>query len=737
MSYKSSGSASACAIAIALFGAYPAIAQDTPEPAPQKETSEPTSEENKRLGVVYVTATKRSESTQDIPIAVDVVDGTTLSTKGVGSLLQIESLAPGVQLVRSPTGQSRTGVTVRGIGSSPGASVFESSVSLFVDGVYAPRSREYTGALFDVERIEVVKGTQAALLGKNTSAGAINVIPAKPGTEYAAELTASYEFELESTSLLATVDLPVNDTLRFRVAAQKNDQGGWVENIISGQKATEMDDAAVRGIMVFEPNDDLDFTLLAQHSETDLSGTPFEIVTNSALAVGIQAADGYPDTLDGKLDGKNAGGLFSPGEPGYESLKNDRIQATLNYQLGDHTLTSVTGWSAYTANGATDGDSLAGTHLYQLDNEKSSQFLQELRLVSPDDSRFDYVVGVLYLNNLLKSNTLTDVDYPFGPAAGVLLSGAYKTTYNQLTEAWSVFGQGTFDVTDRARVVAGLRYTDEKKDFDIKRETVRPGFYSLVVIPPFAPLSLQRSEDNFDYSFGFQYDVSGSGMAYLSYGKGTKAGGFADSATDLTDSEFETETAKTLEAGLKWNGSDWQLNGAAFATQIDGFQVVTFNGSQFVVSNADLETNGFEVSSWWQATDNLRVSFDSTYAKARNRDTGNKIPNAPDWSGSIGVDYFRSITDTLDVFLNGSVDWRSEVTYQQDPDAAMKGEAFTTANLTIGVGPSDDRWRLSLIGRNLTDESSASFSFPTPLVGAISATSEMPRTIALQAKMTF
>ncbi|ACT60259.1 TonB-dependent receptor [Hirschia baltica] len=735
-----SSTVSVFAVIIAQSGMSAAMAQTetTPE-APHTTETSPTIEESSdtRLETVYVTATKRNESAQDIPIAINVVDGNLLASKGVGSLLQIEDLAPGVQLVRSPTGKSRTGVTIRGLGSSPGTSLFESSVSLFVDGVYAPRSREFTSALFDVERIEVIKGTQAALLGKNTSAGAINVIPRKPSDEFSAELTSSYEFELESTSLVGTTDIPLSDTLKLRVATQLTDQGGWTENIISGEKATAMEDFSIRSVLVYEPTHNIDFTLLAQTSQTDLSGTPAEIVVTSPLANALQAANGYPNTPDGELNRKNANGLNYPGEPATENLKNDRLQLTANFNIGEHTLTSVSGWSAYQTEGTVDADGLAGNYLYQEDNEKSGQFLQEIRLVSPSHEKFDYVIGGMYFDNLLKANIFTDVEYPFGPAPGVNIAGAYLTNFNQKTDAWSIFGQGTYQVSDRFRTIAGMRYTDENKSFTTSRTLIRPGLYSLVVFPPTPEIILERSEDNFDYSGALQYDVADTIMTYLSYGKGTKAGGFTDSASNLANSEFDAETAKTLEAGMKWNGAGWQMNTAAFKTEIDGFQVVTFDGSRFVVSNTDLESTGFEIEGFWQATNNLRVMANTTFAEARNRATGNRIPNAPDNTGSIGIDYNRDINSKLTLNANGSLDWRSDVTYQQDPDAAVRGENFTTLNLSIGIAAPEKNWELSLIGRNLTNENSASFAYPTPFVGSSSATSEMPRTIALQAKFSY
>ena len=694
-------------------------------------------DDQSRLAVVYVTATKRNESAQSVPITLNVVDGELLADRGVGSMLQIESIAPGVQLVRSPTGKSRTGVTIRGLGSSPGTSLFESSVSLFIDGVYAPRSREFTSSLFDIERIEVIKGTQAALLGKNTSAGAINVIPRTPGDEFSAELTAGYEFELGTTNVMGAADLPITDTLKLRLAAQYTDQGGWTENVISGQKATTLEDLSVRGVLVYEPNSDMDFTLLAQTSSTDLSGTPAEIVVTSPLAEMLQAASGFPGTISNALNRKNANGLFAPGQPAGEELNNDRVQFTANFDIGGHTLTSISGWSAYQSLGTVDGDGLAANFLYQEDTEKSAQFLQEVRLVSPNSDVFEYIVGGMYMDNLLKGLAMIDVDYPFGPAPGVNIAGAYQTRYNQSTKAWSGFAQGTAHLTDEFRAIIGARYTDETKEFVTSRQLIRPGLYSLVIFPPTPEMTLERDEGNFDYSAALQYDLTADAMIYASVGKGTKAGGFAESASILSQSEFDAETSRTLEAGLKWSGSGWQLNSAVFSTDISGFQVVTFDGTRFVVNNTDLESQGFESEGFWNATRDLRLFGNVTYAKARNALNGERIPNAPDWSGSVGFDYERSLTNGLEFVANGTVDYRSDVTYQQNPDAAVMGEEFTTLNLTLGIADANRGWEVSLIGRNLTDENSASFAFPTPFVGASSATSEMPRTVALQARFQY
>ncbi|MDP3907567.1 TonB-dependent receptor [Novosphingobium sp.] len=711
--------------------ASPAVAQSVGTDA--EAEAQPPSE-----GDIVVTARKREETAQRIPISIGVVTDAALTRTGSSSLLQLEAVAPGINLAKAPTG-AEIGVTVRGLGSAPGSPSFDNSVSLFVDGVYAPRSREFASSMFDIGRIEVIKGTQAALLGKNTSLGAINVVTRKPGREFSLDLRGSYEFEYGSTLVTGGVDIPLGETLAVRLSGQTLNDKGWVRDGITGRRSPRNRDDAIRAVLVWEPTPDIDITLVGQHDYSVQRGSSVEFATLNPVAELLAGLAGAPGSLDNQLDNRNATYLTTPGSEQVERLKVDRFSATVNVGVGEGTITSVTAYSRYTDANLTDIDFLPGNWGTRGIDETSKQFSQELRYVSPSGRTVDYLVGGLYLHNELDSQGLFDARYPFGPPGLPNIDGAFQNEFVQKTDTFSAFAQLTVNATDQLRLTGGLRYTSEKKNVDLARLVVRPGLYSLGIFPPYAPFSDSRTDSPIDYSGGVQYDVTPDIMLYASYGKGTKSGGFASSATFLDQSEYSSETARTIEAGVKAQdaGRRWLFNLSLFSTRVDNFQVVTFNGQTFNIFNTDLKSTGFELEASWRPVDGLRLFINNTYADAKDRLTGTAIPLAPKWSGTGGFSFRQNLSDSLVFMADGSIDYRSSRTYQQDPAASVIGNAFTTYNLSVAFGDANDRWEARLIGRNLSDKRAVAFSFPTPIIGTQSVMSERPRTIALQLSFKF
>lgn len=690
--------------------------------------------------VIIVTSRKREETLQDIPATIGVVGEEQLESSGVSNLQQLTAVAPGVNIGKAPTG-NELGITVRGLGSAPGVPSFDSSVSLFVDGVYAPRSLEFTASMFDIERIEVIRGTQAALLGKNTSLGAISLVTRKPGDVLAGDIRTSYELEEGSTLVTAGVDIPVSDTFAVRLSGQLGKDIGSTISRVDGENSPRNEDVAVRAVATWTPADTLELTGLFQHNEVRNFGSAAEFISTTGVPESLAALAGYPGTIETNLD--RLGAAWSPNNGGEQwgKLKTDKAAVTADLSLGDYTLTSITAHSAYTNENLSDADFMPGDYLNRGVDEDGDQFSQEIRLVSPADGAFDYIVGALHIEGSLNNITTTTANYPFGPAPGVNISGTPQTTFEQASEALSAFAQGNYRFTDRFSVSSGLRWTKEDKSADMARVALVPGFFASVIYPPYTPFSLNRSEEAVDYSLGAQYWLTDSALVYASYGKGTKGGGYAQSVTLLPTAEYNKETAKTAEFGFKLQDTAgrWVLNAALFDTQVDDFQLVTFNGLEFVVGNTDLSSRGVEVEARWSPLDSLNLFLNTMYVDAEDRRTGNSIPLAPEWSGVAGFTFRTPVSSLLDLKADGSVDHRGERYYQQNPAAVPPGEAFTTLNLGLALAATDDAWELRLIGRNLTDENAAAFAFPTPILppGNQNAISERGRTVMLQLSAQF
>lgn len=693
-----------------------------------------------KLEEVVVTARKREETMQDVPATIGVISNSDVSNAGVASFQQIEAVAPGVNFTKPPLG-SQTGITIRGLGSAPGVPSFDSSVSLFVDGVYAPRSREFSASMFDVERIEVVRGTQAALLGKNTSLGAISLITRKPGEEFAADVRVSYELEEGSRLLTGGVDMPLTSDLRVRLSGQYNQDEGWVKNRALKTTEPKVDDTAIRAVIQWDASEAFDLTLLAQTEKADNTGSGPEFVVTNGLPEMLAELAGYPGAVDNKLDRNSASTLPGNGGGQTDELDLKRYTATANWHLTNFKLTSITAFSEYDAGNYSDVDFLPGDYNYQEVEETGDQFSQELRLTSTLDNDFNYIVGALYLDGSLENSTEWTADYPFGPpGAPVNISGTQLTYFHQTSEAVSAFGQLNYDLSNELSISAGLRWTQEDKEVDMSRTIVQPGLWSVVLFPPFAPFTLSRTEKNLDFSLGAQYRLSDSVMLYTSYGKGTKGGGYAQSVTQLNTAEYDKEVAKTAEVGLKYQNDqgNFQFNTAVFNTDVQDFQLVTFTGVAFVVGNTDLTSRGVEFDTRWLPTADLEIYANGTYADSEDSKTGDAIPLAPKFTGNAGFKYQTNLNEHLDLIFDGSVQHRTKRYYQQNPATSPPGEKFTQLHMSMGLASVDDVWEVRLIGRNLADKNSALFGFPTPIMpGNQNQMSSRGRTVAAQLTIRF
>lgn len=720
---KSLAAGAACTIVLAACPGLAAEADRQPAASPSAKIEE-----------VVVTSRKRAESVQKVPATIQVVDRKAIARAGISSVTQLAQVAPGVVIQQAPTAND-VGVTIRGLGSAPGALSFDSSVSLFVNGVYSPRTSTFNASLFDVDRVEVIRGTQAALLGKNTSLGAVDVVTRKPGSVYAADIGAQYEFALHSTVVNGAVDLPFLPNLRVRLAGIYADEGGWVRNEVTGNAGTAAQRHAERVTLAWDPREDVDVTAVYQHGLGFFQGSPTKFVETNGLPAALAALAGYSG-FAALGDLKTAVGDSRAPDGKNSRISNDFASASVNWHLDGYTLTSQTGFVGNNQSTLDDVDFQPGDYLFQNTQTNSHQITEEVRLTSPAEQRLSYIVGGLFLDNRLRDNVTLTGNYPAGIPAPVPLTGTETTFFYQKNRAWSAFAQGTLRLFDGLRAVGGIRYTNEDKSADLARAVLDPGVVSLAIFPPYAPFTLSRSESVVDGSFALQYQLRPNTLAYVSWAQGTKSGGFANSVTALPGAGYAPETARTVEVGVKHQSEDRRLtvNAAAFHTEVTDYQLVTFTGLAFLVDNTDLESDGIESEVNWLPLDNLRLTWNSTYADAYDTRTGHDVPRAPRWTGLIGATYTAALDDRRQAEVTASWNYRSSETQQQDPYAVPRSASFDTLNVTLSLADTQAGWTARLIARNLTDRRAAAFAFPTPILPPRNSiiVPEQPRTIALQ-----
>lgn len=692
---------------------------------------------------IVVTALKKSESVQSTAATVTVVDQTRIAIAAVSNLIDIAKVVPALNTSVSPDAYQFV-ATMRGLGSQPGNPSFDASVATYINGAFLARDRELSVSLFDVATIEAISGTQAALLGKNSSLGAINVVTVKPGDDLGFSGRYEHEFELDSDRIEAGVDLPLSDMLKLRAAGFYETRGGPLREVISGEKQRDRTGGG-RVTAVWTPSDRLDVTLMGQIVSGRTSGpNTQQIVLAGTEPETLAAALGFPGVITTEY-GKSA--QFSP-TLGYtrRGTLNARLGVmTINYDIGDGTLTSQSGYSRSRANLTQNSTYLPGDALLAYIPDSSRQFTQELRYAASIGSSFDYIAGLFYLKGHYRQVQTQAANYPFGTTPIPFpVTGASATNFKQTNEAVSGFAQGNYHISDPLTFTLGLRYTREKKSADLSRDIVVPGTYSLFLSPPVAPFTLSNVTKSLDGSVGLNYKPSSNVLFYATFGQGTKPGGYATAVGDLTRAYYKPERARTAELGFKTQLFDraLTLNGSYFRTRVRNFQVVNFDGQNFVVFNQNVASDGFESQVNWRATSDLRFYWNNIYSDARDARTGVRIPYAPRWSGLIGGTLEHDLTANLRAELDVNVDYRSKVISLTEvknvPYLTPPLAALHRLNVSIGVGDEGKGWNVRLIGQNLTNQHVYGFAFPIPFLGAPAGQQSAvgvplnPRTIKLQ-----
>ena len=352
------------------------------------------------LEEIVVSATKREESLQRVPVSVNAISGDQLKQSGVVRLQDMQ--LPSLTVQEGGIGNS---VFIRGIGSgiNPG---FEQSAGTYVDGIYRGRAQQSRAPLFDVERVELLRGPQTTLFGKNSVAGAINVKSAKPTSTPSGYVTGTYDFELEQTDLEGAISGPLGDRVRGRLSGRALSADGFVENLTIGGGEPSRDDLSVRGQLEVDATENLVATLKAEVSEFDKEGRGIEIYNERPATAGpftgltyaqiLSALGSDPSVLNNTLDYRRSGG------PETSNNKSEEYALTLDWQLGGGTLTSITGFSTYAFDELCDCD-FTGANVFNVGlDEDFDQLSQEIRFASPQGNTLDYIVGAYYEDTELK-----------------------------------------------------------------------------------------------------------------------------------------------------------------------------------------------------------------------------------------------------------------------------------------------------------------------------------------------
>jgi outer membrane receptor protein involved in Fe transport len=738
-----------------------------------------TSANAQMLEEVVVTATKRAEGLQDVPIAISVMSGDAMTEKGLLNLEDVTTYMPNIHVAEGGAG---TQLFIRGIGSGINYG-FEQSVGTFIDGVYFGRGRSARSKFLDVARVEVLKGPQSTLFGKNTIAGAINITTNRPTDEFEAYIDGAYRTELEATDFTGMISGGITDNLRGRVVINKYDDSGYVENKAQGGRdAPKRDASSFRGILDWDATDDLNFFFKAEHHEFDVDGRQQMISKASDQAAAIYRGVGDPNFKSG-FDYEQYD-LGFPGQGLFDDTESNVAQLNIEWRFGDYTLKSITAYTDYEFSNALDSDYSPLIFLARARTEEHEQFTQEFLFSSATGGFVDFLGGVFYQDEELSNDRNTQVIFsnvppieaailanpalaPFNiPTGGI--DGIGYNTFQQDAQSWSVFAEFTFNFTDTLRLTAGARYSEDEKDVEKvgTLENVNELIPDPLLFTLWGPAALNlatehayeksRDEDHTTGHINLQWDYSDFGMLYVNLANGYKAGGFDednslgrefDPILGRDASTFEDEEVVAVEIGTKMTLMDGRgrLNMALFRSEYDDVQVSTFDGSAaFVVGNAaETEVDGFEADLEWAFTDNFYMNaafawLDATYESfedaACNEDqflahieatgsrsgcvqdlSGEPLQFAPEYTANIGFRYDTGITERLDLGLGLDYLWSDDVVVANDLDEHLIQDSYGKLNGQISLSSSSGSWTVALIGKNLTDEKTFTWGNDVPL----------------------
>jgi iron complex outermembrane receptor protein len=696
---------------------------------------------------IVVTARKRSESLQEIPLSVAAISGAAFTQRGLTEFSDLSTVTSGLTFRKTSIGV--VDFRIRGLGTGGGNDSFEQSVALFVDGISFSRSPEFSQPIFDIERAEVIKGTQASFLAKNTSLGAISITTRKPGNVWGFDATARYEFNLDSHLVSGGVDIPVTDNLSVRLSGQLSTDGGFIKNLASGVDLGERRAQAGRIVAAWQPVSDLDATIMYEEYTNRQIGVPVEVVIDNFGAARARAiAYGQLGNYETKLDYKTIASDDNIGE------SNDRTSGrfgslTVNKKLGGYTLTSISSYAEYQKYFLFDNDYYIGSFVTTSPYSSSeTQYTQELRISSPDNTQFNWIAGLFGMHETWRYHREVSSVNPPGFQSGELgsnsLLGALDQDMELRTKAVSGFALANFELVPDLTFTFGGRVTNENRRAKYETVVLTPGSY-VNLYNAIPPTTLSFSNTLFDFSGGVQYQVNPSLMVYSSFSRGNKGGGYAHTPTNTLTARYGKEYADTVEGGFKYGRGRRYINAAMFHTKIHNFQQSIFNGGAFIFTQTDVISKGFEADGSYELTPGLVASGAVTYARARNPDDSTPV-NAPKWSGNSRLSYTSKVSDNLLLDISGGVQFTSKMLFGTPAQTVgigtirgnavfLPSPAYTLFDGRIGLTGGGGNWSLALIGRNLSKRVVPVFSNPVGLVaggGVGIATPSMPRTIALQ-----
>ncbi|MDA5194531.1 TonB-dependent receptor [Govanella unica] len=675
------------------------------------------------LEEIIVTATKAGATRlQDTPLAVTALTGDLIAKAGLNNVKDLMSLTPNLVIAQNG---SFSQVYIRGIGSNNVFAGSDPSSTLHVDGVYMARPISYLNNFLDVERVEVLRGPQGTLYGRNSVGGTINVISRLPDDEFRAKLQfTGGNYDLMRAEGYISGPL-IEGKLAGSVSLLRSKRNGYLKNIVdTGNDVDNENVWAGRVQLRFTPNERLEFRLRADNLQTDDAGGAY------VKLLQLSPTEPIVNTIYGDY-GKVALNL-----KGRSQRRTRGLSGELLYDVTDNMkLSSLTAYRESRLISSSDSDATAANVRRTDQLEDQWQFSQEFNLTGAIDD-LSYVLGLYYFREHILANSSVN-------AFATNTATTPNPTVN--TNAWAGYGQGTYHVTDQIAVTAGMRYTRETKDFD-QNYSQR----SLITGLPLAGYprlySLSNTYDAWTPKLGLEFRPVDDVLVYASISRGFKSGGFNFSSANPLQG-FDPEKLWSYELGFKTDLLErrLRLNGAAFHYKYTDLQVQSFltPGVVDITNASDAKIDGVELELVTAPVEGLQIGGHLAYLDAVYKNypnalkagnipfdaSGNILNFAPKWSYSIYAQYDQDLNGKGSLFARAEYGWKDRQFFTAENRALESQGSVGLVNASLGYTSPNERWQVLAFGRNLTNKA---YLTGTANLGLISGRVGEPRTYGLR-----
>ncbi|HBP0980591.1 TonB-dependent receptor [Pseudomonas aeruginosa] len=775
------GSDYALALLLALGGALPASAADAPAPAeeaPPLASSVPDKADT-ALGKVTVTARRREEDSQKVPTPITVLGGETLEAQRISRVQDLQQVLPSVNVAYIHARQSS--VAVRGIGNNPASDGLEGSAGIYLDNVYLGRPGMAVFDLLDIEQLELLRGPQGTLFGKNTTAGVLNISTRAPTftAERTVEVSGGQDGYFQGRG---TVSGPLGETLAGRLSAYRTRHDGYIKNIHDDNYLNGGERQGARGQLLFEPNEDFSLRWIADYNEEDSSNGSMVVYGGAERFWQRAALVGASPLRDPQRRKVNINGRQ------HVSVHQGGSSLEANWNLaGGYRLTSISAYRYWHFTPAND-EQLNVSAINDTGVEvHDRQFSQEIRLASPTGGAFDYVVGAYAFRQNLGNKTFTS----YGPLADLYLLGAnlgaLNDTYSKAngkieTDSFALFAQGTWHLTERLDFTAGLRGTYEEKNAKVERFAPLGGAAvgGVGAAVRNGQLGAYDSGDLSQYNFApsallsLSYQFSDDLLGYASLSHGEKSGGVNLAVGSAPSAGADSllvgpERANDAELGLKSTLFDRRLllNANLFWTGIHGYQATTLYqapGStqlvQVLANAGSVRSRGLEFEATALPLRGLTLNFNGSYndvtylsfkdapcpAEVSTRPgapsscdlTGQRVVGASKWIANLNGEYQWRLDDRFQPYVSASYAYRSAAEGTLDNSDLSKIDGYALVNLAAGLRSDlgDGQLDTSVWLKNAFDKDYYLSAFAS-INGSYTASVGQPRTLGVSLRYDF